>query len=194
MSPANPTGVMMSAASLAALADACDRLGLWFISDEIYHGLTYEAPATPRSPGFPEAIIVNSFSKYFCMTGWRIGWLILPQRLVRPVERAAPYVSQVERLAQNLFISPPRSMAASTSMGMCRASPMIRSSSAAARSTRRGWRLRGVDFRRETPTPDRPKATPAKIALTRPRRLCVSKMPETRFFSTSGALRRHAPR
>jgi aspartate/methionine/tyrosine aminotransferase len=97
MSPANPTGVMMSAASIAALADACEHLGLWFISDEIYHGLTYEAPATTALAASPEAIIVNSFSKYFCMTGWRIGWLILPQRLVRPVER----------LAQNLYISPP---------------------------------------------------------------------------------------
>jgi aspartate/methionine/tyrosine aminotransferase len=97
MSPANPTGVMMSAAALAALAGACARLGLWFISDEIYHGLTYEAPATTALAAEPEAIIVNSFSKYFCMTGWRIGWLVLPRQLVRPVER----------LAQNLFISPP---------------------------------------------------------------------------------------
>jgi aspartate/methionine/tyrosine aminotransferase len=97
MSPANPTGVMMSAASTAALAQECDRLGLWFISDEIYHGLTYEARATTALVPAPEAIVVNSFSKYFCMTGWRIGWLVLPRRLVRPVER----------LAQNFFISPP---------------------------------------------------------------------------------------
>jgi aspartate/methionine/tyrosine aminotransferase len=97
MSPANPTGVMMDAAHLASLAGECARLGLWFISDEIYHGLTYEAPATSALASMPEAIIVNSFSKYFCMTGWRIGWLVLPERLTRPVER----------LAQNLFISPP---------------------------------------------------------------------------------------
>ncbi len=97
MSPANPTGVMMSAAAIAALAGTCDELGLWFISDEIYHGLTYEAPASTALAASKDAIIVNSFSKYFCMTGWRIGWLVLPSNLLRPVER----------LAQNLFISPP---------------------------------------------------------------------------------------
>ncbi len=97
MSPANPTGVMMGQASIAALAGECKRLGLWLISDEIYHGLTYEAAATTALAQSSEAIIVNSFSKYFCMTGWRIGWLVLPERLVRPIER----------LAQNLFISPP---------------------------------------------------------------------------------------
>ena len=97
MSPANPTGVMMSAEAIAALAGTCDELGLWFISDEIYHGLTYEAPASTALAASTNAIIVNSFSKYFCMTGWRIGWLVLPPGLLRPVER----------LAQNLFISPP---------------------------------------------------------------------------------------
>ena len=97
MSPANPTGVMMSAEAIGALARICDRLGIWFISDEIYHGLTYEAPASSALAASSDAIIVNSFSKYFCMTGWRIGWLVLPPRLLRPVER----------LAQNLFISPP---------------------------------------------------------------------------------------
>ncbi|MBV8768776.1 MAG: aminotransferase class I/II-fold pyridoxal phosphate-dependent enzyme [Hyphomicrobiales bacterium] len=97
MSPANPTGVMMSADAIAALSHACNQLGLWFISDEIYHGLTYEAQASTALAASADAIIVNSFSKYFCMTGWRIGWLVLPQRLLRPVER----------LAQNLFISPP---------------------------------------------------------------------------------------
>ena len=97
MSPANPTGVMMSADAIASLSRACDQLGLWFISDEIYHGLTYEAPASTALAAATEAIVVNSFSKYFCMTGWRIGWLVLPPRLLRAVER----------LAQNLFISPP---------------------------------------------------------------------------------------
>jgi aspartate/methionine/tyrosine aminotransferase len=97
MSPANPTGVMMGEAALAALGRECRELGLWFISDEIYHGLTYEEPAITALKHSPDAIIVNSFSKYFCMTGWRIGWLVLPDRLIRPVER----------LAQNLFISPP---------------------------------------------------------------------------------------
>jgi aspartate/methionine/tyrosine aminotransferase len=97
MSPANPTGVMMGEAALAALGRECRELGLWFISDEIYHGLTYDEPAVTALAQSPDAVIVNSFSKYFCMTGWRIGWLVLPERLVRPVER----------LAQNLFISPP---------------------------------------------------------------------------------------
>jgi aspartate/methionine/tyrosine aminotransferase len=97
MSPANPTGVMMEDRALAALATRCAKLGLWFISDEIYHGLTYARPATTALAHGRDVVIVNSFSKYFCMTGWRIGWLVLPERLVQPVER----------LAQNLFISPP---------------------------------------------------------------------------------------
>ncbi|MBV9567106.1 MAG: aminotransferase class I/II-fold pyridoxal phosphate-dependent enzyme [Hyphomicrobiales bacterium] len=97
MSPANPTGVMMSAKAIAALSRACDQLGLWFISDEIYHGLTYEERASTALVAATDAIVVNSFSKYFCMTGWRVGWLVLPPRLIRPVER----------LAQNLFISRP---------------------------------------------------------------------------------------
>ena len=97
MSPANPTGVMMGGPAIAALARECERLGLWFISDEIYHGLTYEKPASTALSHSADAVIVNSFSKYFCMTGWRIGWLVLPERLTRPLER----------LAQNLFISPP---------------------------------------------------------------------------------------
>jgi aspartate/methionine/tyrosine aminotransferase len=97
MSPANPTGVMMDASHIAALAGQCAKLGLAFISDEIYHGLTYQAPAATALASAPNAIVVNSFSKYFCMTGWRIGWLVLPRHLTRTVER----------LAQNLFISPP---------------------------------------------------------------------------------------
>jgi aspartate/methionine/tyrosine aminotransferase len=97
MSPGNPTGTMMSAAAIADMAATCRALNLAFISDEIYHGLTYETPATSALVSDPDAIIVNSFSKYFCMTGWRVGWLVVPQRLVRPIER----------LAQNLFISPP---------------------------------------------------------------------------------------
>jgi len=97
MSPANPTGTMMPGASLAALAAACRRLGLWFVSDEIYHGLTYDMAAETALAFDDEAIVVNSFSKYYCMTGWRIGWLIVPEALVRPIER----------LSQNLYISPP---------------------------------------------------------------------------------------
>jgi aspartate/methionine/tyrosine aminotransferase len=97
MSPANPTGTMMTREALAGVAQTARRHGLWLISDEIYHGLTYEEPAATALAFDDEAIIVNSFSKYYCMTGWRIGWLVVPPALVRPIER----------LAQNLYISPP---------------------------------------------------------------------------------------
>ena len=102
MSPANPTGVVMAPEAIAAVAEACRRLGLWYISDEIYHGLTYDTPATTALAADPEAIIVNSFSKYYCMTGWRVGWLVVPERLVRPIERlqqnfsiSVPFLSQI---------------------------------------------------------------------------------------------------
>ncbi len=102
MSPANPTGVMMGAEALGALTSICTELGIWLISDEIYHGLTYGTPAETALRFSGDAVIVNSFSKYFCMTGWRVGWLIVPERLVRPLERLAqsltisvPYLSQV---------------------------------------------------------------------------------------------------
>lgn len=96
-SPANPTGTMLEPERLAAIAHLCDERGLWFISDEIYHGLTYGAPAETALRYSDEAIVINSFSKFFSMTGWRIGWMIVPERLVRPIER----------LAQNLYIAPP---------------------------------------------------------------------------------------
>lgn len=102
MSPSNPTGAMMTDADLAAVCETCAQLGLAFISDEIYHGLTYERPATTALRFSDEAIVVNSFSKYYCMTGWRVGWLVLPERFVRPVERlsqslaiSTPYLSQI---------------------------------------------------------------------------------------------------
>jgi aspartate/methionine/tyrosine aminotransferase len=92
----------MSPEALADVAETCNRLGLWLISDEIYHGLTYDHPAETALRFSDDAVIVNSFSKYFCMTGWRVGWLVLPERLVRPVERltqnfniSVPYLSQV---------------------------------------------------------------------------------------------------
>ncbi|MFC0283376.1 pyridoxal phosphate-dependent aminotransferase [Camelimonas abortus] len=97
MSPSNPTGAVAGAAGLEAIGAFCRERGLWFISDEIYHGLHYGAPATTALACAPEAIVVNSFSKYYCMTGWRIGWLVVPPRLTRAIER----------LAQNLFISAP---------------------------------------------------------------------------------------
>jgi aspartate/methionine/tyrosine aminotransferase len=96
-SPSNPTGTMIEPARLRELIEACRSCGLWFISDEIYHGLTYTIPAETALRHSATAIVINSFSKYFSMTGWRIGWMVVPQALVRTVER----------LAQNLYISPP---------------------------------------------------------------------------------------
>ncbi len=96
-SPANPTGTVAEPDRLAQLAATCARENLWFISDEIYHGLVYATPAQTALAHNDDAIVINSFSKYFSMTGWRIGWMVVPERLVRPIER----------LAQNLYISPP---------------------------------------------------------------------------------------
>ncbi len=96
-SPANPTGTMLSPQGLRALIGAVEAGGGWFISDEIYHGLNYETPARTALEFSDEAIVINSFSKYYCMTGWRIGWMILPERLARPAEV----------LAQNMFINAP---------------------------------------------------------------------------------------
>jgi aspartate/methionine/tyrosine aminotransferase len=96
-SPANPTGTMMSREALAGLITAAESAGIRFISDEIYHGLDYAFPAVTAAELSPHALVINSFSKYFCMTGWRIGWMVVPEPLVRPVER----------LQQNLLISVP---------------------------------------------------------------------------------------
>jgi aspartate/methionine/tyrosine aminotransferase len=96
-SPANPTGSMVDALTLAAIATHCDAAGIRLVSDEIYHGITYEKPAASAATLSTDAIIVNSFSKYYSMTGWRIGWMIVPPGMLRAVEC----------LAQNLFISPP---------------------------------------------------------------------------------------
>ena len=96
-SPANPTGTMMRPAALAALIGAAEGAGIRFISDEIYHGLDYAFAAETALRLSDQALVINSFSKYFCMTGWRIGWLVAPAPLVRPIER----------LQQNLAISVP---------------------------------------------------------------------------------------
>ncbi len=88
---------MLHPDEMAAIAAWCDSAGVRLISDEIYHGLNYGSPITTAASFSPQAIVVGSFSKYFAMTGWRVGWLILPEEMVRPVER----------LAQNLFISAP---------------------------------------------------------------------------------------
>ena len=92
--PANPTGTMLKRAAMGALIDAARGQGASFISDEIYHGLEYEAKAVTALELTDECYVINSFSKYFSMTGWRIGWMVVPERLVRTVEN----------LAQNLFI------------------------------------------------------------------------------------------
>ncbi|WP_321338199.1 aminotransferase class I/II-fold pyridoxal phosphate-dependent enzyme [Breoghania sp.] len=96
-SPGNPTGTMMQPDALKALCETARDLGITFISDEIYHGLVYEGETASALQYWDDAIVVNSFSKYYCMTGWRIGWMILPESLVRPVER----------IAQSLVICPP---------------------------------------------------------------------------------------
>jgi len=96
-SPANPTGTMMSREALTDLMTAAQSAGVRFISDEIYHGLDYAFPAVTAAELSEHALVINSFSKYFCMTGWRIGWMVVPQPLVRPIER----------LQQNLAISVP---------------------------------------------------------------------------------------
>ncbi|MGC9269451.1 pyridoxal phosphate-dependent aminotransferase [Acidiphilium sp.] len=105
-SPANPTGSMLSPDDLAALARYCHANGIRLISDEIYHGLTYGKPAVTAAAFSPSAIVINSFSKYFAMTGWRIGWMVLPEDLIRPVEClaqnffiCAPHISQIAALA-----------------------------------------------------------------------------------------------
>jgi aspartate/methionine/tyrosine aminotransferase len=96
-SPANPTGTMLDRSELAALATWCRSRRIRLIADEIYHGITYEQPASTILELDPDAVVINGFSKYFRMTGWRLGWLVAPPDLVRPIEL----------LAQNLFISPP---------------------------------------------------------------------------------------
>jgi aspartate/methionine/tyrosine aminotransferase len=96
-SPANPTGTMIAPAELRRLADYCRERGIRLVSDEIYHGITYEGVAETARQFGREAIVVNSFSKYYSMTGWRLGWMLVPPDLAR----------SVECLAQNFYISPP---------------------------------------------------------------------------------------
>ncbi|MEP9378917.1 aminotransferase class I/II-fold pyridoxal phosphate-dependent enzyme [Aquabacter sp. CN5-332] len=96
-SPANPTGTMMDRPALVALHACARDLGLRFISDEIYHGLDYAFPAVSAAEIADDVVVINSFSKYFCMTGWRVGWMVVPPDLARTMER----------LQQNLSISVP---------------------------------------------------------------------------------------
>jgi aspartate/methionine/tyrosine aminotransferase len=96
-SPANPTGTMLDRSSLGSLINAASDSGVSFISDEIYHGLEYETKAVSALELTDNCFVINSFSKYFSMTGWRVGWMVVPEAHIR----------QVERLAQNLFICAP---------------------------------------------------------------------------------------
>ena len=96
-SPSNPTGAVFGADELDRLATACRAGGTRILIDEIYHGLIFDKEQVTLAERAPDAVVVNSFSKFFGLTGWRIGWLVLPPALV----------PAVERIAQNLFISAP---------------------------------------------------------------------------------------
>ena len=95
-SPANPTGTMIGRAGMTDLVEWCATRGTRFISDEIYHGLTYGEDAVSALEVTDDAIVINSFAKYFSMTGWRIGWMVVPEDIIRTIEN----------LSQNLFICP----------------------------------------------------------------------------------------
>lgn len=96
-SPANPTGAAVTREALREIVEVCARLGVRLISDEIYHGLDYRGPSASALEFTRDAIIINSFSKYYCMTGYRIGWMVLPEALL----------NRTSMLQQNLFISAP---------------------------------------------------------------------------------------
>ena len=105
-SPANPTGTMMDADALSQLIAVAEAEGIRVISDEIYHGLDYAFAAETAANVSEQAVVINSFSKYFCMTGWRVGWMIVPEALVRPIERlqgnlaiSVPTLSQIAAVA-----------------------------------------------------------------------------------------------
>lgn len=96
-SPANPTGAAVTREALSEIVEVCRRLGVRLVSDEIYHGLDYRGPSVSALEFGDDAIVINSFSKYYCMTGWRIGWMVLPE----------PVLRKTQILQQNLFISAP---------------------------------------------------------------------------------------
>jgi aspartate/methionine/tyrosine aminotransferase len=96
-SPANPTGSALTVEELRSICTWCSRRGVRLIADEIYHRLTYGDAAPTALGAWSDAVVINSFSKYYSMTGWRLGWIVAPEPLVAPIER----------LAQNLTISPP---------------------------------------------------------------------------------------
>jgi len=95
-SPANPTGSMLDRRELTALIDVCRRRGITLISDEIYHGITYGQPAVSALEIDASSVVINSFSKYWCMTGWRLGWLIAPDELV----------TAMNSYSGNIFLTP----------------------------------------------------------------------------------------
>jgi aspartate/methionine/tyrosine aminotransferase len=95
-SPANPTGTVIAPEELAAIAEVCRRKNIRVVSDEIYHGLTYDGTAPSTLQHLPEAVVVNSFSKYYSMAGWRLGWLVVPRDLVVPARARM----------SNLFLTP----------------------------------------------------------------------------------------
>ncbi len=96
-SPSNPTGSMIPGAGLAEIAAVCAERGVRILSDETYHGITYGEPAHSILEYAPDAVVVNTFSKYWCMTGWRLGWSVVP----------GPLVETMRRFAGNLFLVPP---------------------------------------------------------------------------------------
>lgn len=105
-SPSNPTGTMLDIDRMAQITSWCRANGVWFVSDEIYHGLSYGEPAPTALQFDPDAIVINSFSKYFSMTGWRLGWLVMPEDLQEPLTRigqnvtiSAPTLSQLGAIA-----------------------------------------------------------------------------------------------
>ena len=96
-SPANPTGAVYNRKELEALMDEAQRQGVAVVSDEIYHGIIYDEPAPSVLEFTDRAIVINGFSKFFLMTGWRLGWMVAPRGMIR----------LVQSIAQNLFICPP---------------------------------------------------------------------------------------
>jgi aspartate/methionine/tyrosine aminotransferase len=95
-SPSNPTGTLLPVDALRGIIDIAAERGGRVIMDEIYQGLVYDRPSTTALALSPEVFVVNSFSKYYGMTGWRLGWLVAPE----------PYLDDLERLAQNIFLAP----------------------------------------------------------------------------------------
>lgn len=105
-SPNNPNGTMVAPDDLAALVSSCGDVGIRLIMDEIYHGLVYDFPTKSALAFSDDVIVINSFSKYYCMTGWRIGWMVVPEQMTRTVERLAQNIAlSVNALSQQAAIA-----------------------------------------------------------------------------------------